>query len=169
VRTILVGNTKITNGITTTDFASTPDVPITSFTLDLPMGPNSALAAYGSLCKPKLVMPTVITAQNGKQVKQDTVIRPSNCGVQVVGHKVVGTTAYLTIKTFEAGRISGTGSGLASAYRQLGGPVGATTLKVALSAAGRARGPFSVRLRVGFKPRSRKGSTSQTFVTVHFG
>ena len=32
VRVILVGNTDIKNGITTTTFASTPDVPVTSVT-----------------------------------------------------------------------------------------------------------------------------------------
>lgn len=50
VRSILVGNTKITKGITSTNFAALPDVPITGFTLDLPVGPHSALAASGSLC-----------------------------------------------------------------------------------------------------------------------
>jgi hypothetical protein len=169
VRTILVGNTRITDGVTTTDFADTPDVPVTSFTLDLSTGPYSALGAYGSLCAPKLVMPTVITAQNGKQVKQNTLIRATGCGVQIVGHKVIGDTAYLTVKTFEAGRISGGGSGLASVYRTLGGASGAASLKVPLSGAGLARRPFSVRLRVGFKPRSRKSRSSQAYVTVHFG
>ena len=50
VRVIVVGNTKITKGITTTNFATTPDVPVTSITVNLPIGPHSALAANGNLC-----------------------------------------------------------------------------------------------------------------------
>ena len=47
VRVILVGNTNIKNGITTTNFATTPDVPVSSITVNLPIGPHSALAAFG--------------------------------------------------------------------------------------------------------------------------
>jgi hypothetical protein len=168
VRTILVGNTKITHGITTTNFAANPDVPLNSFTLNLAMGPNSALAPFGSLCKPKLTMPTTITAYNGKVVKQDTVIKPTGCGVQIVGHKVIGTTAYLTLKTFEAGSISASGSGLTTVSRKLGAASGAASLKVALSSGGLARRPFKVHLRVGFKPKSRKARRSAAFITVSF-
>ncbi len=42
VRVILVGHTKITKGITTTFFQTLPDVPVTSITVNLPTGPNSA-------------------------------------------------------------------------------------------------------------------------------
>jgi len=63
VRIILVGNTDIKNGITTTTFASSPDVPVSSFVLKLPTGPHSALAANGNLCASKLVLPTTITAR----------------------------------------------------------------------------------------------------------
>ena len=37
VRVILEGKTKIKNGITTTNFASTPDVPVSSVTVNLPL------------------------------------------------------------------------------------------------------------------------------------
>src|SRR5262249_32709179 len=62
VSVILVGNTNIKGGITTSSFASIPDVPVSSFTLDLPTGPHSALAAFGDFCKTKLAMPTTLTA-----------------------------------------------------------------------------------------------------------
>lgn len=167
VRVILVGNTNIKNGITTTTFATTPDVPVSSITVNLPLASNSALAANGSLCAPTLTMPTTITAQNGKTFKQNTVIAPTGCGVQIVGHKVIGNTAYLTVKTFAAGRISGTGSGLSSTYRTLGAASKAATLKVPLSSRGRARRrPFKVKLRVGFVPK--KGAHSAATVTVTF-
>src|SRR5205807_4644206 len=88
VRIILVGNTDIKNGITTTTFASTPDVPVSSFVLKLPIGPHSALAANGNLCASKLVLPTTITGQNGAQIKQNTPIAVTGCGVRIVRRKV---------------------------------------------------------------------------------
>jgi hypothetical protein len=171
VRIIVEGKTHIKNGITTTDFQTTPDVPVSSITVNLPVGPHSALTTEQpneNLCTAKLVMPTVITGQNGKQVKQNTVIAPTGCGVQVVGHKIVGNTAYLTVRTFAAGRISGSGKGLSTTYRTLGGASKATTLKVPLSRSGRNRGrPFRVKIRVGFVPK-KKGAHSSATVTVTF-
>ncbi len=167
VRVIVTGKTDIKKQITTTNFAMTPDVPVSSVTVNLPLGPHSALAANGNLCASTLVMPTIITAQNGKQIKQNTLISPTGCGVQIVGHKVIGNTVYLTIKTFSAGRISGSGRGLLSRYRSLSGASKATTLKLPLSSAGRSRRrPFKVKVRVGFVPR--KGAHSSATVTVSF-
>ncbi len=81
VTVILVGNTNIARGITTSNFASIPDVPVSSFEVKLPTGTYSALAAFGNLCKQKLTMPTTITAQNGKVIKQNTKIAVSGCHV----------------------------------------------------------------------------------------
>jgi hypothetical protein len=75
----LVGATAIRHGITTTTFKGTPDVPFSSFELALPQGKNSALAAVGNLCKSKLHMPTLFTAQNGLQLKTTTKIAVANC------------------------------------------------------------------------------------------
>jgi len=166
VRVILEGNTDIKKGITTTNFAATPDVPVSSITVNLPVGAHSALAAFGNLCRIPLVMPTVITGQNGKVVKQRTKIKVSGCGVQIVGHKVIGNAAYITVKTFGAGRISGSGPGLATVFRHLRGATDATRLKVSLARG--AHGHRSVRLRVGFLPSNRRVGTSVAFVTVFF-
>lgn len=171
VRVIVEGKTKIKNGITTTNFASTPDVPVSSITVNLPMGPHSALTTVNlntNLCTAKLIMPTTLTGQNGKVVKQNTTISPTGCGVQIVGHKVVGNTAYLTVRTYSAGRISGSGKSLSTKARTLNGATKAATLKVPLSSAGRnRRKPFSVKVRVGFVPK-KKGAHSTAFVTVKF-
>lgn len=166
VRVIVEGKTNIKKGITTTNFATTPDVPVSSITLNLPLGPHSALSAPGgNLCAPTLVMPTIITGQNGKQIKQNTPISPTGCGVQIVGHRVVGNTVYLTIKTFAAGRISGAGAGLTTKFRSLNAASKATTLKLPLSRGGRSRRkPFKVKVRVGFVPK--KGAHSTATVTV---
>ena len=169
VRSILVGNTDIKNGITTTTFASTPDVPVSSITVNLPIGPHSALAANGNLCKSPLVMPTTMTGQNGTTVKQNTVIKVNTCGVRVVGHKVVGKTAYITVQTYAPGRISGSGASLATRFRKLAKAQKKVTLKVPLSRRGQGRHrPFKVRLRVGFVPKAKGQPSSAAFVTVRF-
>jgi hypothetical protein len=85
VRLDLVGGTSIKKGITTSTFNSVPDAPITSFELKLPEGHHSALAtnlpgkARGNLCGRKLVMPTLLTGQNGAQLKQSTRISVNLC------------------------------------------------------------------------------------------
>jgi hypothetical protein len=76
----LVGAINISSkGITSTKFATAPDVPLSSFELKLPQGPHSVLAANGSLCAKPLVMPTSMTAYNGKQVTQQTKIKVTGC------------------------------------------------------------------------------------------
>ena len=169
LRVILVGNTDIKNGITTTTFASTPDVPVSSVTVSLPTGPHSALGAYGNLCAKPLVMPTTLTPQNGGAVvKQNTIISVSGCGVQIVGHKVVGNVAYITVRTFAAGRISGGGKGLRTVFKKLKKAYKAVSLKVPLTTGARGRHkPFKVKLRVGFVP-AKKGAHSSATITVKF-
>ncbi len=171
VRVIVEGKTDIKKGITTTNFESTPDVPVSTITVTLPMGEHSALTTEQlttNLCTAKLIMPTKIVGQNGKEFKQNTVIAPTGCGVQVVGHKVIGNTAYLTIKTFAAGRISASGSGVKSVFRTLGAASKAVSLKVPLGKNGLARRrPFSVKIRVGFVPK-KKSAHSIAKVTVKF-
>ncbi len=76
----LTGKTFIGKGVTSSTFASIPDVPVTRFDLFLPAGPQSALAATGrSLCVGALLMPTTITAQNGAQTKRSTRIATTGC------------------------------------------------------------------------------------------
>jgi len=167
VRVIVEGKTDIKKGITTTNFAATPDVPVSSITVNLPLGPHSALTTENvntNLCTAKLTMPTVITGQNGKVVKYATNISPTGCGVQIVGHKVVGGTLYLTVQAYAAGRVSVSGFGLSTRYRSVNGPT-RVTLKVPVS--GRRSRPFKVKVRVGFVPKKR-GAHSSASVTAFF-
>jgi hypothetical protein len=169
VRVILVGNTNIKGGITTTNFAATPDVPVTSITVNLPIGGHSALTADGNVCANKLLMPTTIVGQNGTSFKQSTTIKITNCPVRVVGQKVVGNTAYITVQTFSAGRISGKGSNVGTVFRGLNRAEKTATLKVSLSRAGRGRRrPLRVKLRVGFVPKKKGTPSSAAFATVTF-
>jgi hypothetical protein len=66
-------------GITSSTFRTIPDVPIGTFELKLPQGPDSALAANGNLCTSKLVMPTTFVGANGVSLKQSTPITVTGC------------------------------------------------------------------------------------------
>ncbi|MGH2855179.1 MAG: hypothetical protein ACRDLF_13415, partial [Solirubrobacteraceae bacterium] len=81
VTVVLVGHTHISSaGVTSASFESLPDVPVSSFTLSLPVGPHSALAANGNLCRAKkLAMPTTIVAQSGARFAQTTRIAVKGC------------------------------------------------------------------------------------------
>jgi len=166
VKVIVVGNTKITKGITTTNFAATPDVPVSSITVNLPIGAHSAVTAFGNICAKPLVMPTTITGQNGLVVKRNTRIKITRCPVRIVGHKVVGNVAFLTVQTPAAGRLSGGGKGLRTVRRRFAGAKRAVSLRIPLSSRGLRRGrPFRAKIRVGFVPRHGRHSTASVTVT----
>ena len=175
VRVILTGNTNIKAGVTTSTFASIPDVPVSSFVLNLPVGPHSVLTANGSLCAKPLLMPTTITGQNGAVVKQSTRISVSRCPVEIVSHRVVAHKLILKIKTFAAGRISVKGRNLKTVSRRLG-KASTVTLKIPLSRGGlkalrktrHKHHRLKVRVRVGFVPKQKGESSSAASATVKF-
>ena len=156
VKVVLVGNTDITKGITTSTFASVPDVPVSSFMLKLPTARNSLLGSFGSLCAKPLYMPTTITAQSGAQIKQQTRLSIGSCKIKLLSHRVRGHFLLVRVKAFTAGRISVSSPGLHTTYRRIKGPA-VVTVKVPLSKRGRstlASGrQLHTRFRVGFNPK----------------
>jgi hypothetical protein len=80
VTVYLHGETFISKaGITSSTFRTIPDVPIGTFELKLPQGPDSALAANGNLCTSKLAMPTTFVGANGVSIKQSTPVTATGC------------------------------------------------------------------------------------------
>jgi hypothetical protein len=80
VTVYLHGETFISKaGITSSTFRTIPDVPIGTFELHLPQGPDSALAANGNLCASKLAMPTTFVGANGVSIKQSTPVTATGC------------------------------------------------------------------------------------------
>ena len=108
IRLDLVGNTRIKKGVTFSRFETVPDAPVSSFDLDLPRGPHSALTANRGLCgksvtvkkrvsrrvrgrvvhgfkrvrqlrAASLLMPTTIIGQNGAVLRQATRIAVTGC------------------------------------------------------------------------------------------
>ena len=171
VRVILVGKTKITlHGIISTTFASLPDVPIRSFSLSLPTGSNSVLAAIGNLCAKPLLMPTTITAQSGKQIARNSAISVAGCThgtrararhrrlFRIISARFAGQHLLLKVHTSLAGRLLAGGRYLTSASRRL--PRAMTvTLRLALTPAGasatRHHKPMKLSALLTFKPSKR--------------
>jgi hypothetical protein len=180
VKVILVGNTNIATGITTSTFASIPDVPVSSFHLKLPAGPFSALAARGDLCGAPLLMPTTITAQNGAVVKQNTRISVAGCKgaphgprVRILSHRVRGHRVILRLRVPSAGRLTVTGHDLRTVRRRVA-KARRLTVSVRLSRAGlgalvrahRHHHRLKLRVRARFVPK--KGHASSASVRVRF-
>ncbi len=170
VTVILVGHTKITNSVITTSFESLPDVPLSSFSLYLPSGPNSVLGANGNLCRSKLRMDTTMIGQNGSTIFEEPTITVRNCPVEVVKHKTSGKTATLTVQVPAAGKISFRGTELEFVTRNIG-KAETTKVKVPLTRIGgevlRKFRQLRIKVRVGFVPKKGK-LTSKAFATVTF-
>jgi hypothetical protein len=149
VEVVLVGHTHISStGITTSTFEDLPDVPISSVTVDLPMGPDSALATDGRLCRTKLLAPTTMIAQSGLKITQNTTISVSGCPIELISHKRRGTRVTLTVWTPQAGRLSVSGRGVKRVTKRVK-RAGEVKIGVPLTGAGKKS-----RLRVGFVAKS---------------
>jgi hypothetical protein len=122
------------------------------------------VTAIGNICKQSLVMPTTITAQNGKVFKQNTAIAVSGCPVTVVSSKAKGKKAVVTVKVPEAGRVSGGGPNLKTVYNY---PSKAKNVIVEVPLTTATR-PIVVRVRIGFVPKAKGKKTSSAFASVLF-
>lgn len=158
----LSGTFTLNNGITST-FATVPDVPITSFTLNLPAGEHSALSASTDLCVAPLPFSATMLGQNGKQVTQSSTAAVAGCGVRITSAKVKRTVATLKLRVPARGKLAVSGKGLRKA-RKVVKTGGVYTVRVKLSKAGkkalrRARARkhkrarrLVVRLKVAYAP-----------------
>jgi hypothetical protein len=179
VRVILESNTDIKNGITKSTFASIPDVPVSSFVLELPSGPNSALTATGGpLCTQTLTMPTTITAHSGTVTKVNTPIAVAGCTgggkgktrIKILSKKIVHNKLVLRVQIYAQGRVSVKNRNLRTTYKKFA-KAGKYTIKAPLSRKGK-KGQRSHKLkfkaRVGFLPKSKAEAISVAFANVGF-
>jgi hypothetical protein len=126
-------------------FASVPDAPITSFVLDLPTGPHSALSSTSGVCSGTLTMPTTIVGQSGARIEQATPITVTDCPaksptlikLKILSARVKGAVATLRVRVARAGTLTARGKGLRKANRKVT-KAGTVTLKLRLSKSGRA-------------------------------
>lgn len=172
VTVILVGKTNISKKITHTTFESLPDVPVSSFELNLPTGPKSALAANGNFCNGKMYMPTTVIGQNGKSITEKIQIQVAECPVRIVGHRVRGKSATITAAVSSAGRLSTSGRDLVVVHKRINKAVGNAKIDVKLSRLGRrilaTKHRITVRVRVGFKASTGAKRGSQAFMKLVF-
>ena len=178
VRTILVGNTDIKGGITTSTFGTLPDVPVSSFTLTLPTGPHSLLTTNGSVCAQPLIMPTTITGQNGARITQSTRIAVAGCAakgagkcIKILKRKLVRHTLTLKVRVCGAGRVVARGHYVTRVTRRLR-RASTTTLAVSLTRSGIAalqkRRPMKIRVLVSFFPARSGTARASASTTVTF-
>ena len=148
----LTGQTDIKKGITSSDFTSVPDVPVSSFELALPEGPDSLLTAYGELCKKALPMPTKIVGQNGAEVAQTTKILVTGCPDTLsVSHSVTKRTIALKVAVPAGGKLIATAAGLSKATKST---TGRESVTLRLTASARERHTYKIKLL--FKPTTGK-------------
>jgi hypothetical protein len=117
VRIDLIGDTFISkSGITSTTFKAVPDNPVTSFEINLPEGPYSALAANGNLCSEasKLLLPNEYISQAGQLVTYTAPVSVAGCkaAITVVKHSVKKGTATIVVAVPAAGKLTATGKGV---------------------------------------------------------
>lgn len=158
----LVGNTDIKKGVTFSRFETVPDAPISSFELNLPEGPHSALAAFGDLCTQNLVMPTTIVGQNGAQVAQSTKIAVGGCPltVNIKKARVKGNAVLLTVTTTQKAILTISGRGLKTTRRTLG--AGTHVVKAPLTRAGQAARKGHKKIRIKVSAKNAQGATGKT-------
>jgi hypothetical protein len=157
----LVGDTEIKNGITSSTFASTPDVPFTTFELTLPEGPYSALTANGDLCRQDLVMPTAFVAQNGATLNQDTHIEVEGCSnaLSIVSKRLKGRTLTLQVAVPAAGKLRAAGKGLSSGSKGSGGRE-TVTIKLHVKRHGKTK------VKLSFQPAKGKRLSKTLTITA---
>lgn len=147
-------------------FGAVPDAPITSFVLDLPPGPHSALASTSGVCSGPLTMATTIVGQSGARIQRATPITVKDCPpkvptllkLKILRARVKGSVATLLVRVPRAGTLTARGKGLRKASRRVT-TARKVTLKVRLSKSGRA-----LRAR-----RHRAHRKLKTRVTLHLG
>ncbi len=152
----LVGTTFISkSGITSTTFKATPDTPFENFTLTLPEGKFSALAANGNLCyeQSALKMPTAFVAQNGAVLKQNTQVEIEGCSntLSIISHSISKRTLKVSVYAPGAGKVKVSGAGLTSATKG-SSRRGAVSFTLRQKKAGK----LSTKLKVVFTPSKGK-------------
>ena len=149
----LVGSTQIKKGVTTSTFKATPDVPFSSFELNLPQGKFSALSANANLCTSSLVMPTEFNSQNGAVLRQSTPISVTGCSTKVsfVSRSVRRHTLTVVAYVPTEGKVTASGRHLTRVTKSA---KARGTIKLVLRAT--RAGKFTTNVRLTLTPKHGK-------------
>jgi hypothetical protein len=69
----------VSKNVIRAEFKALPDVPFSSFEIDLPEGPHSILGATGSLCVRPVLMPYMIDGQDGRHLQKTVRVSVAGC------------------------------------------------------------------------------------------
>lgn len=152
-------------------FPAIPDVPVRTFTIKLPQGPNALLGIAGSICRRRISMPTNYTSQDGRTLTQIVRMKVEDCPVLVTGSRQLkNSRAQLRLRVPSGGRLTVSGSGMYRTARTLKKAAGAAHVTVRLTKSGRARLAarrarglaLTLNATVRFVPKRIKTSTGNT-------
>jgi hypothetical protein len=156
-------------------FNMVPDVPISTFNIDLPSGPHSILdAPSDDLCRGPMSMDVTEIAQSGKRVDTKVPIPASGCPtfakVKITrGPRKDGAYVKVSVKAPTAGTFTVSGKGLWASRRTVvrkGGFVVRARLTTSALAAVRKH-PVTFAVKVAFQPgNAPKASTATARGTV---
>jgi hypothetical protein len=165
-----IGVDKATGRVVAT-FGGIPDVPLTSFDLDLPQGPHSVLEASGTtLCGKAVTLGLAAVGQNGKALRvAEQPVDIAGCPVSARA-TTSGSVVKVKVSAPGAGRLTVSGPGLRAAKRSVA-KAGSYMITTRLTAKARAtlarRGRLSVQVRVAYVPHGagqrRQATTTATF------
>jgi uncharacterized repeat protein (TIGR01451 family) len=168
VTIVIDGKTDIKKGITYSRFEASPDAPFTTFETNFPAGPHSIFTANTeivpdyNLCGQTIALPTELTGQNGKVLKQENQVTVEGCqpSVSITGTKLKGKALLVTLKTRVAGKVTITGSGLKQTTATLA--AGTNQVRVPLTKTGLSLGKHHKRTRVKAKLTVEKAVVTTT-------
>jgi hypothetical protein len=165
----LAGETFIDEktGITSSTFKQVPDVPVSTFELNLPQGPFSALGANTDLCAANLAMPTTFHAQNGAMLYQRTPIEVQGCpyALLVRSHTIRNHTLTLNVTVPGSGTLTAHAKGLGARSKASSSRT-TLTLKLPETHAG----ALHTRVLLSFTPsKGRQRKILRKTLTVTFG
>ena len=158
-----------TTGITSATFRNTPDLPFENIEVTIPTGRYSEFGANlrpegnYNLCGHKLTIPTMFTAQNGAEIKQDTKIAVTGCpsNISIESKNVSGKKTTLSVYVPAAGKLTASGKGVTSETKTYSGQE-AQTFTLTQKKAGKLK----TTIKLTFTPS--KGKKQTKSLTVRF-
>jgi hypothetical protein len=165
VTLVVDGKTQIKNGITFSRFEAVPDAPFSSFEFDAPQGPYSIFGANGDLCTNEVVMPTILTGQNGAVLSQKTKIEVQGCpnALKIISRKVKKRTLVLKVSVPAAGKLTAAGRGLSKVSKRANSR---GTLTLELKAKGNHK--LKTRVKLSFVPIAKGEKKLSVAAAIHF-
>ncbi|HTY97941.1 MAG TPA: hypothetical protein VMB91_12925, partial [Solirubrobacteraceae bacterium] len=128
-----------------------------SVAVNLPMGPNSALAPNGRLCGTRLLAPTTLVAQSGAKLTPNTKVAVTDCPLLLLSHKLRRGHLKLRLWAPKAGRVSVILPGAKTIHKRVGREGDLTiTAPVPAGTSARPHGRHRTMMHISFAPASGK-------------